>query len=207
MIEVAPADLVDFGSRYTWGDVGDHRTTVLSRLTGPDVTLPNGELVVCDPFSIDSVSPAVAFPTGTHPTLVCVVGFPEPDGTSQYYRSTAAAVGDVERVAEWRPLESDGAEVRCEIGTGWAVFLDAAHLDSVRDLVGDEDTVLDLADEVSEEGLAVVEWEGKSIGAAFVCSLGGESFHMYGGYDAGGELVSVLVDLELLTRAERRLDA
>jgi hypothetical protein len=209
MIEVRPQDLVDFGTRYGWGEFGDHRTNVLSRLTGPDVTLSSGELLVCDPFYMDAVSrqSAVVFPVGAHPTVLSVVAFARSDGSGDFYSCTAATVGDVDRVTQWRPLVRDGAELRCQVAGGMAVFLDLVHADRLRDVARDEDAVLNLADEVTEEQVAVVQHDGAQIGVAFMCSLGGGDYQLYGGYDAAGEVVSVLVDLELLTRAERRLDA
>lgn len=101
-MQLAPADLLEFGARHVWLD--DDRPTTLVRVNGPPLELDSGTLVFADATYWDpSVSARLCLEPGRLATVLTAVdGPPKPRAPAGVFRSTAVAAGSIESVMEWR---------------------------------------------------------------------------------------------------------
>jgi hypothetical protein len=192
-----PENLLAFGRAVTWPE---SRGT-LRRVAGPAFVVPAGEsLAWFDPRDgrPDASSEIVAGPVTTFATAV-----EWPDGYPDGMSGAAVCVGDLATVVEWATAVGDDGEpawFSTDLGVGCVVV--ARHVDQVVQRLADFSFVRTVLAAVRASIIHPLEVEGEVVGVAFHCGMGGSTNLLHVGRDAGGRVVAVLADLDLLTDAE-----
>jgi len=200
-VEVSATDLLAFGARHLWPS---GRQTTLIRLDGADLALPSGTVVFADPMWWDlDVAARIELQPGTASTVVTVV---EGSGTAAdpepLRRVTAAGVGDVGSVVEWRATK--GLSFATEYACGCVFDLDRA--DVVRRALEQPGATDDLDRTLRSELVSPVTWQGEVVAVAFDCGMGASQNVVSIGFDDAGRAVAALADLELLAHADGPLE-
>ena len=203
-MNLEPCDLVAFGDEYDWPAEGERPAVsgvVLEALLGPTLGLPGEAVVVADPWWPET------FPEYAHfflpsdaPVVLGTVSLPHLSAPLVY----AAAVGRVEEVDTWLPLAFDGEDLHLEVDTGLGAFFDVTDTALLKQLFTDDEYTLELGRRVLEEKAVAVEAEGRVVAVLFECGMGDGSYPVYLGFNVDGAPKAMLVDLELLHRAESR---
>lgn len=167
------------------------------------VDLPDGRLVVCDLTSMVSLpgandpgrTRAIEVRPGRHPVLAGVIDTSE--GMALVLAGVKLGDGRAER---WERLGwFDHARIGC------ACFLDERHLATWVGHAGHLERLLELVDEASAADTSTW-WHGATIdldpagdAVAVITSAEPDAVSVYGGRDAAGQLVAVVVDLHRST--------
>jgi hypothetical protein len=205
-MELTPGDLLEFGAQHVWPD--DDLPTTLVRVDGPSLEVVSGTLVFGGPlFWEASVMARVDLVPGRLATVFTdVEGPPIPQAPSGVHRLTAAAVGDLDAVVEWREAVDDaGGPLVFNVEYAVGCMFDLDRADQVERAVADPGRADELYRRTMSGLTAPIEVDGEVVAVAFNNGMGESTNGVFVGLDAQGRAVAALADLEVLHHADQRV--
>lgn len=211
-------ELFSHGARHRWADGDDSKLDVVRT---PDVVLPTGRLVVCDPgytaygSRLHKKYLAATVNPGAYPVQVAVVDTVSERAALPPRRPVTAArvfISHAE-VASWEPAwplkepAADGNVVGgFGVDAGMGCFMDesiAPFLDNYQTGEGGGARGRALGEQVIKNGWTVIadDESGANV-VIFDCGMGDGSYPVWLGKAADGSLAQVAADLELLSHSD-----
>ena len=204
-MDLQPQDLLRFGDSYEWSaDIveGGHRSA-LALLEGPSLTLKWGGLAIADPWWTEGLptQPVLAFKIGEHPVALSTIDYPYAGGLATF--PCAAVIGRYRDVRTWYPLTGNDRHFHLDDDTGIAAFYDINATDVLAPLSSDPDYMHEVWKRAMVDKFVPLEHDGRVYAVVFQSGKG--YFPAYVGMDENGSGAAVLIDLETLNGATRRL--
>ena len=174
---------------------------VLEALRGPTVTLTRAGVAVTDPWWPENLPSAAHCQLPFDGTVTLgVIRLPQVPGPL----ACSAVIGRLGQVLDWQPLVVDGEQAQLDVDSALGAFYDIADTDVLEPLFRDDEYMFEVQQRAFAEKVVAIEVEDRVVAVVFECGMGDGSYPVYVGYDVDSVAVAVLVDLELLHRAESR---
>ena len=209
-MEIQPHELVSFGDRYEFPEreVRPGQTATLTALPGPPLRLAFGMLALADPWWPEGAPthPLIGLGKSEHPTGLSTIGILRAGRADPATVPCAASIGQVDRVATWRPLVQDEAHFHLQVDSGLGAFYDITDAAALLPSFQDDHHMKQIFDRTLAEQAITMEAGNRVAAVVFECPDGPGLYPVYAGYDKDGQAVAVLVDLLILNGAEQRVD-
>ena len=171
---------------------------MLRRVAGPSFPVPEGEtLTWFDPLD---GAPAVVsqVAAGQLTSFATVVEWPRPDGLS----GAAVGLGDPASVVVWDTGSPDDSLRSFSTDRGMGCVVLTRHQEKLAERLRDLPEVFAVLAAIRESMVHPLTVDGEVVGLAFHCGMGASTNPVHVGRDASGQILVLLADLDLLTRAE-----
>lgn len=191
---VEPEMLVAFDREVTF----PQSSGMLRRVAGPSFTVPAAEtLTWFDPLDGEpSVVSQVA--SGLLQTYATAVEWHHAGAPS----GAAVGVGDPAAVAVWDTASPDDPLQSFSTDRGMGCLVLTRHQEQVAERLRHLPEAFAALAAVRESLVHPLDVDGQVVGVAFHCGMGASTNAVHVGRDASGQVVALLADLDLLTRAE-----
>ncbi len=209
-MQIRPHDLLNTGDRYEFAqhELRPGQTVTLTVLPGPPVDLTSGTLALVDPWWPDGAPalPAAELGTGGHPTGLSAIALRRPGRADPATVACAAWIGHPDQVTTWRPIVRDGTHVHLEVDSGLGAFHDLADTAALLPSFRDDPHMKEIFDRTHAEQTTTMELGSRVAAVIFECPDGPGRYPVHLGLGRDDRPVAVLVDLLILSNAERRVD-
>lgn len=204
-----PKDLVSFGSRYVFpgSDRYAEQTVTLTASPGPSLAMKFGAVAIADPWWPEAAPqyPVIGIGRGAYPTMLTTVARTRDGRTEPERMAVAASIGDLDEVTAWQPLVQAEAHFHLDVDSALGAFYEITDAALLQPLFEDAGHMKGIFDRTLTELVVPLEVDGRVVAVVFLCPDGSGLYPAWAGFDKDMQAVAVLVDLKLLSAAERRV--
>lgn len=203
LTDLTPEDLQRDGASYRWtdGDIGTSRVASVAR-----ISLPTRSVVLSDPAFLRAPGDATVIDglAGTEAQLrLTTVRWERADHEDVVAVALTCGEGPVER---WEELRDEEGPLGLSVDSGLGCVFDSSDLPAMRQLRADREAYLARLKPLRRSLAWKFPDEHEPIALGFKVSMGDGVYPVWKGWNASGDLVSILVDLELLWHVDSRVE-
>lgn len=208
-MDVRPQDLVGFGDRYLFpGNVRHPEQTVtLTATPGPLLAMRFGMVAIADPWFPEAAPrhSASTVGEGDKPTTLTTIAQTRTDSGELEHMAGAASIGDLDQVVTWHPLVQNQQHFHLDVDSALGAFYEITDASVLQPLFEDDLHMKAIYDRALTELMVPMEVDGRVVAVVFLCPDGSGLYPAWAGFDKDMKAVAVLIDLKILSGAERRI--
>ena len=203
-----PQDLVDFGARFTFPYNGRYpeQVVTLGATPGPSLAMRFGALTIADPWWPEAApqQPVIALGGGDKATVLSTVALTRADGAVEQL-GVAASVGDLARVATWRPLVQAEQHFHLDVDSALGAFYEITDAAVLQPLFEDSLHMKRVYERAMTDPWVPMAVDDRIAAAVFLSPDGAGLCPVWAGFDRDTSAAAVVVDLLILGVAGRRV--
>lgn len=207
-MDVQPQDLVAFGDRYLFpgNDRYPQQTVTLTATPGPALSMRFGAVAIADPWYPQDAPryPSIALGKGEKATVLTTIAHTRAGGELESM-AVAASIGALDEVVTWHPLVQDEQHFHLDDDSALGAFYEITDADLLQPLFEDDLHMKGVYDRALTKPVVSMELDDRVVAVVFLCPDGSGLYPTWAGFDKDMTAVAVLVDLKILSGAERRV--